>query len=113
MQSEAQSCKVWFLDGGMLPNETHVAGAARVLFRETGLPFSSDDLLLVRDEVLSITLADVKKQHVRVLRRLLLGTSLLHIYAPLLRSRQQLTLWRPSWQILASFLLLLRSMGKL
>jgi hypothetical protein len=42
----------------------HAAPTSRVLFRETILPFSSDDLQLVRYEVASITFSDGKKQHV-------------------------------------------------
>jgi 8-oxo-dGTP pyrophosphatase MutT (NUDIX family) len=64
MQREAQSGKVWFPAGGLLPNETHVSSIARVLLCETGLPFSSGDLALIRDEVISITLSDGTKQHV-------------------------------------------------
>jgi hypothetical protein len=60
-QSEAQYGKVWFPARGILRNETHVAKGTRVMLRETGLPFSRYDLQLVRDEVLSITLADGKK----------------------------------------------------
>jgi hypothetical protein len=44
LQREAKSGKVWFSTAGMLPNETHAASTSRVLLRETGLPFSSDDL---------------------------------------------------------------------
>jgi hypothetical protein len=60
-QREAQSGKVWFPASGILPNETISAAAAQVLLRETGLTFSSDDVQLVRDEVVSITLADGEK----------------------------------------------------
>jgi hypothetical protein len=49
-----------------LPNETYVTTAARVLLRETGLPFSSGDLQLVRDEAVSIMLSDSTKHHVSV-----------------------------------------------
>jgi hypothetical protein len=56
MQCDAKSGEVWFLTCRILPNETHVVAAARVLLRETGLQFSRDDLQLVRDEVVSITL---------------------------------------------------------
>jgi hypothetical protein len=52
--------------GGISPSETHVVAAARVLLREIGVVFSSDDLQLVRDEGVSITLSDGKKQRVLV-----------------------------------------------
>jgi hypothetical protein len=45
-----------------LPNETPLAAAARVLERESGRPFSSDDLQLVRHEVVSITLSSFEWQ---------------------------------------------------
>jgi hypothetical protein len=67
MQREAQFGKVWFPASGNLPNERHAAKAARVLFRETGAPCSSDDLQLVRGEVVSITPSDSSKRHVSVL----------------------------------------------
>jgi hypothetical protein len=44
MRREVQSGKVRFLACGILPHETHVAATIQVLLRETGSPFSSDDL---------------------------------------------------------------------
>jgi hypothetical protein len=61
LQRQARSGKVWFPVRGKLPNETHVAAECRVLLPITGLSFSSDDLQLVRDEVVSITLSDGTK----------------------------------------------------
>jgi hypothetical protein len=53
MQREAQYVKVCFV--GILPNnEKHVVGPSRVLLlRETGLSSSSNDLQLVRHEVVT------------------------------------------------------------
>jgi hypothetical protein len=59
LQREAQSGKVWLPARGVFLEETHVVTTARVLLHEAALPLSSDDLKLVRDEVLSITLSDV------------------------------------------------------
>jgi hypothetical protein len=66
LQREAQSGKMWFYFGGISPNETHVVAVVVVLLREIGLPFSSDDLQLVRDKIASVTLSDGKKQNVSV-----------------------------------------------
>jgi hypothetical protein len=41
-QREAQSGRVWFPYGGVLPSETHVV----VIVRETALPLTTDDLQL-------------------------------------------------------------------
>jgi hypothetical protein len=66
MQRGAQSGKMWFPDGAILPNETYAGGASRVLFCETGLPLSSDDVHVVRYEKVSITLSDEMKHHISV-----------------------------------------------
>jgi hypothetical protein len=64
MQREAQFGTVLFPTDRILPNERHVA--AQGLSRETNMPFSSDDLHLVRDEVVWITLTGGKKHHISV-----------------------------------------------
>jgi hypothetical protein len=46
LQYEAQSGKVRLPPIGVLPNDTRIAAVIRVLQRETGLPFSIDDLQL-------------------------------------------------------------------
>jgi hypothetical protein len=106
MQREAQSAGkvLWLPAGEILPNETHVASPTPVLLHETGLLFSSDNLQLVRDEEVLVTLADGKSNTYRFSRRMLLRTSLLHIYVLLLRSRPQLTWWQPNRQIVTSFM---------
>jgi hypothetical protein len=68
LQRKVQSGKVWLSVGGISPIETIVALVSRVL-RETGLAFSSDEL--VRDEVVLITLSDGTKQRVSVFPSLL------------------------------------------
>jgi hypothetical protein len=57
---------VWFPAGGILPNEIHLVATTRVFLRETSLLFSSDDLQLVRDEIVPIALSDGTKHHVSV-----------------------------------------------
>jgi hypothetical protein len=66
MHHKAQSGKVRFLVGGILPNETHVATAKRALLREAGMSFSCEDSLFVRNEAVSITLTDSTERHVAV-----------------------------------------------
>jgi hypothetical protein len=53
-----------FSDCEILFNETHVASVARVVLLKIGMPFSSDDLELVRDQIVSITLSNGEKRHV-------------------------------------------------
>jgi hypothetical protein len=86
----------------------------RVMLRETCLPFSSDNLQLERNDVVPITLTGGKKHHVSIFSSSAPSHFIAsHIYVPLLRSRQRLTMWRPNWRIVKSFQLMLRSMGKL
>jgi hypothetical protein len=49
-----------------MADETHASVASRVMLRETGSPFSSDDLQLVRNDVVWIRLSDGTKEHVSV-----------------------------------------------
>jgi hypothetical protein len=64
LQREFQSGDMWFSVGELIPNVRHIGGVSRVLLRDIGLPFWSEDLQLVRDEVVSITRSDGTKHHV-------------------------------------------------
>jgi hypothetical protein len=68
LRREAQSGKVWFRARGILPNKTLATTVERVLLLESRnrLTIFSDDLHLVRSEVVPIRLTDGKKQQVSV-----------------------------------------------
>jgi hypothetical protein len=84
-----------------------------MLLRKTGMPLSSDNFQLARGEKFRLRYRMARSNTYRFSRRPLHRTSLLRIYVPRLRSRQFLTLWRPSWRIVTSFILMLRSVERL
>jgi 8-oxo-dGTP pyrophosphatase MutT (NUDIX family) len=56
LQREPRSGKTWFPAGSILPNEEHVDVVVRELHEETGLIMTPDDLTLLSDALVLVTL---------------------------------------------------------
>jgi 8-oxo-dGTP pyrophosphatase MutT (NUDIX family) len=56
LQREPRSGKTWFPAGSVLPNEEHVDAVVRELHEETGLVLTPDDLTVLSDEPVRVTL---------------------------------------------------------
>jgi 8-oxo-dGTP pyrophosphatase MutT (NUDIX family) len=58
LQREPRTGKSLFLAGSILPNEEHVDVAVRELFEETGHPLTSDDLTMLRNKPVRVSLPE-------------------------------------------------------
>jgi 8-oxo-dGTP pyrophosphatase MutT (NUDIX family) len=61
LQREPRSCKTWFPDGSILPNEEPVDADVRELHEETGLVLTPEDLTLLSGEHVLVTLPQGRK----------------------------------------------------
>jgi 8-oxo-dGTP pyrophosphatase MutT (NUDIX family) len=66
LQRELRTSKTWFHAGSILPYEEHVDAAVRKLHEETGLSLNSDNLTLLSNYPVRVSLHERKHQLVYV-----------------------------------------------
>jgi 8-oxo-dGTP pyrophosphatase MutT (NUDIX family) len=65
LKREPRTCKTWFLAGSILPNEEHVV-AVRELLEETCLTLTPDNLTLLSNNQVPLSLLEGRHHHVYV-----------------------------------------------